>query len=366
MPCYKSENHIQCSEEFYKDCVVQEMALQTTMRSGTLDNIPGISNDIQRMYSILKRMESVQSSHSGFSDFDFSDGELDSDDEKPNGIELTKRLEGVNLDDANAVWSKLTDDERREFEQIVQNEEITAILPDFHPWWENKIQTVLISEINGCSSSPECSSIAHEYSRNSTEHPDIYVDIPEFTQLCTKPPASCVTFNLINILAAYSTTVRFFLGEYMSNSYEAVNYLMAICTNLNGNANFEDQATAIESIRLEAISGGLSMDSEDVLRMKNDIDSLFEGPDPSNISNIFTLAALSDLRQLLINAKAEKKPTGKPFVSVTIRSEHKEGSDFARRFADHKLVECFRLDKSKIAALVKKIEYYLSYVKCRK
>lgn len=341
--------------------MVEEMALQTTMRSGTLDNIPGLSGDVKRMYQMLKRMESVQSSHSGFSDFDFSDGELDSDDEKPNDVELTKRLEGVNLDDANAVWSKLTDSERREFEQIVKSEELTGILPEFHPWWENKVQKVLISEVD----TSRDASISHEYSRHPTEHPEIFDSIPEFSQLSSKPPASCVAYNLINILAAYAATVRFFMGEHLTNSYEAVNYLMAICTNLSSNANFEDQASAIESIRLEAISGGLSMDSEDVMRMKSDVDAIFEGPDPTEVTNVFALAMLSDLRQLLLSAKAQKKPTGKPFVSVTIRSEHKEGSDFARRFADHKLVECFRLDKSKIAALVKKIEYYLAYVKSR-
>lgn len=57
------------------------MDLQSQMRSGTLDDIPGLSDDIKRMYQILKRMESVQSNGSTISDFDISDQELDSDDE---------------------------------------------------------------------------------------------------------------------------------------------------------------------------------------------------------------------------------------------------------------------------------------------
>lgn len=63
---------------------MQEMALKSQVRCGTLDDIPGISDDIKRMYQILKRMESTQSVGSGISDFDISDDEdLDSDDELP-------------------------------------------------------------------------------------------------------------------------------------------------------------------------------------------------------------------------------------------------------------------------------------------
>lgn len=63
---------------------MQEMALRGQAKSGTLDDIPGLSDDIKRMYQILKRMESVQSTGSNISDFDISDEEeLDSDDEAP-------------------------------------------------------------------------------------------------------------------------------------------------------------------------------------------------------------------------------------------------------------------------------------------
>lgn len=59
------------------------MALQSKKSNSTLDDIPGISDDIKRMYAILKRMESTESKNSDISDFDISDieEELDSDDE---------------------------------------------------------------------------------------------------------------------------------------------------------------------------------------------------------------------------------------------------------------------------------------------
>lgn len=59
------------------------MALKGQTKSGTLDDIPGLSDDIKRMYQMLKRMESCQSTGSGISDFDISDEEeLDSDDDE--------------------------------------------------------------------------------------------------------------------------------------------------------------------------------------------------------------------------------------------------------------------------------------------
>lgn len=48
-------------------------------RCGTLDDIPGLSGDIKRMYAMLKRMESHDSNGSDIEDFDIED--IDSDDE---------------------------------------------------------------------------------------------------------------------------------------------------------------------------------------------------------------------------------------------------------------------------------------------
>lgn len=49
-------------------------------RCGTLDDVPGLSDDIKRMYAILKRMESHESNGSDIEDFDIED--FDSDDDE--------------------------------------------------------------------------------------------------------------------------------------------------------------------------------------------------------------------------------------------------------------------------------------------
>lgn len=343
------------------------MALQSQMRCGTLDDIPGLSDDIKRMYQILKRMESNQSIGSTISDFDISDieEELDSDDDEDPAIDgdLTNRLEGIDLNDANAIWSKLTENERQEFGQIVTTEDVSAILPEFNPWWEQKIKKQLITEVES------------ESDANNIIHPKIFEGISDFSKISTKPPAACVKNNLCNVLAAYATTVRFYCGEHFTNPQEAASYLLLICANLKSNANFDDTGLAIESIRYEANNEGFSIDDGDVQKMKKDIDNIKEGSDSTKQSNEYILAALSDLHQLLRAAKSEKKSKDKiPSASTSAqegqslhfsppKEKVKQFDDFFKRFADHTVIGAQSVDKTKLSASIKKVEYYLAFVK---
>lgn len=339
------------------------MALQSQLRCGTLDDIPGLSDDIKRMYQILKRMESVQSTGSGISDFDISDiEELDSDDEAAATADsdLTKRLEGINLNDADAIWSKLTESERQEFGKIVNSEDATSILPPFTPWWETKIQKVLIEDMSASSDT----TTEHQYA--TLEHPDILTSIADSSKLSSKPPAPCVQWNLVNVLGAYALTVRFFLGDHHNSPHEAVNYLISIAANLKTNANFDEQQLAIESIRYESHNEGFTIDDNDMFRMKNDIDNILEGPDSSRVSNFYTLAALSDLHRLMTRAKSDKRTANERSTTSSAYHPPKqktEFQEFLKRFVDHKIADFETIDKTKLSAGIKKIEYYLAFVK---
>jgi len=44
-------------------------------------------------------------------------------------------LNGIDLNDAEQVWSSLTDSEKAEFEHLVKSGDISKILPQFTPWW---------------------------------------------------------------------------------------------------------------------------------------------------------------------------------------------------------------------------------------
>lgn len=157
--------------------------------------------------------------------------------------------------------------------------------------------------------------------------------------------------------------MRFFTGDHLDSPHEATNYLITICANLKSNTNFDEQQLAIESICYEAHNEGFSNTEEDVAQMKKDIDFVNEGPDPSKLSNLYILAALSDVHHLFVAAKAGKRTRCE---STPGSSQGKHFGEFLKRFGDHKIADIQSIDKAKLNACIKKIEYYLAFVKkCR-
>lgn len=97
--------------------------------------------------------------------------------------------------------------------------------------------------------------------------------------------------------------------------------------------------------------------------MKKDIDFVNEGQDPTKPSNLYILAALSDVHHLFVAAKAEKRARCE---STPGSSQGKNVGEFLKRFGDHKIADIQSIDKAKLNACIKKIEYYLAFVKkCR-
>lgn len=341
---------------------MEEMTLQSKMKDA-----PGPSDDVKKMYEILKRIDSEQPFDS---DLELSDEELDSDDDEDlaEDDDLSKRLEGIDLNDADAIWSKLTEIERAEFSKIVESEDVTSILPKFNAWWEKKIKRKLVTEMNGDE---------YDEPEPEPEHPKIIDTIADFSHISTKPPANCVAHNLKNVLASYALMVRYFYGDYMTSKSEAVSYLLSVCANLRANANFDDSPVAVESVRQDAINEGYSVDEHDMRQLRKDVDHLTDGPIQDKQTNTYVLAALSDLHCLFTVIKAEKKHAeSKVAASSHTHSPNTENSQkesshepstesdkFSKRYGDRKISKGQSLERAKLNAMIKKIEYYLAFVK---
>lgn len=337
------------------------MALQSKEKTASTSQ----SDDVKHMIEMLKRIQNDE--FLGFDDFDGSNGdsELDSDDEDVDvgadvdamESDLAKRLEGIDLDDADAIWSNLNEQERQDFNKIIQSEDVSAILPKFEGWWEKKIKVKLVTEITG-------DEMNDEPAEDSVVHPPIVQSIVDFDRISTKPPASCVVNNLFNVLGAYTSMVRFFYGEYETSKVEAVTYLMSICGNVRTNANYDDLAMAVEAIRQDGINEGYLIDDEDVRQIKRDIDCIVKGPYENKPTNTFILAALSDLHGLMVATKnelksAKSRPTMPSQDSVATETAA-TSQEFSKRFNDHK-TNASSLEKAKVVAAIKKVEYYLAY-----
>lgn len=79
-----------------------------------MDNLPEATTaeSKAKMLEILQRMQEEEEGE--------QDSELDSDDESEDCLGLSERLAGVNLDDTEKVWEKLTDNEKRDFEAFLR------------------------------------------------------------------------------------------------------------------------------------------------------------------------------------------------------------------------------------------------------
>ena len=107
--CYKSDKHSQCSELFYKDCVLEEMSEHK-----------GSSDDKVKMLEMLKKLN-----------------ERGRDEEMFDAEDLEERLHDIdiNSDPEGVVWSALTENERKQFESAVKSGEISNLIDVWVPWW---------------------------------------------------------------------------------------------------------------------------------------------------------------------------------------------------------------------------------------
>lgn len=307
--CYKSQKHSNCSEEFYKESVIEELKSQANEKGSR-----------GQMLDILKRLEDE-------TDFlDPLDGEevieeVDSDDE--DDIDLADRLKGVNLDNGDDVWEKLTDSERQQFKNLVDSGDIFGILPVKEPWY-----------ISGDSI------------------PKIKSKIPDYSNISSKPPATSVQFNLINILGAYSYMTRYFLSDHQSFPVEVCHCVYVLSSSLTKNIDFDSVDTAIKSLYVEGISKQFEVDKEMHPTVMSDVRRLILGSNGNKIQadDIYILAALSDLIKTFKKVKVLRSSP----VSVS------QGT-FSKQFKETtKLID---IPQSSFTQIFLRLEFFLSYTK---
>lgn len=98
------------------------------------------------MIDILKRMQDDDNIDiNDLIEYDDDDEPGDSDDEA--GVDLEERLRDLNLDDADAVWNALTQDERNEFEALLNQGDVGSILPQWVPWWMYHKEKKLVEDV---------------------------------------------------------------------------------------------------------------------------------------------------------------------------------------------------------------------------
>lgn len=377
--CYRSTTHLQCSEQFYRECIEEDLAASGPGEKHSKE-------DIRKVYEILQRIRETEAGE----EFQPSSESLDSDDdqdvtankrlerESDEGTDeededLCERLKNIDINDAGQVWSQLTAKEKKEFETLLSTGDIMKLVPSFTPWWLSLSSKRPVEETQKdlLPSRGEGTSVVHP-----STMPSIISNISKFSDLCRKEPAASVHYNLWNILASYACTVRFFAGEHCTVPNEASACLLNLSTCLKYGTNFDDVEDALLSVEMEAkttgqdavqqlfnCSNNKSFDAtmtcgtfnatlvEDRSKLESDVCRLM-------LSTTYKLAALSDILNLFRLARKFLKK--KPQTNCREKDRKDNVMDFHKLFAlNGGGVE---LTTHQLCQLIRKIQFYLSYV----
>ncbi|KAI9205508.1 uncharacterized protein BJ171DRAFT_500658 [Polychytrium aggregatum] len=237
--CYKSTNHVACTEEFYKSNVLSELASQKNTEDSA-----------QKMRQILKRFEQSQEDDPLWSDASFLAGKVDdgddnddNDDDEADGDDydsedLSSRFREIDLDNASVevILGQLTDSEKQDFQRFMEDsaalnhhsENTSKLLggsaPSTRaalietPWWIfAPAKGSLITEVSPPSKHGEESILGDAAASNSPppslQRPTMMQSIARFSEITKVAPNERVYYNLVDYLFAYCLTWRHMNGD---------------------------------------------------------------------------------------------------------------------------------------------------------
>ncbi|XP_061821348.2 zinc finger HIT domain-containing protein 2 [Nerophis lumbriciformis] len=357
--CYRSPGHSLCSEEFYKESVLQELknmgkteregkekmqeillglrqkAQMTDGGMGSVLREAGMlqekEEDIEVM-ELLSRLAELQESGAG------SAAEIEAimrkleelggrggDEEPSEGV--TERLSGLDLDQLSEeeLWALLDSQEKERFVSLMKGGALGGLISMWRPWWEEhevgrSALVEVLEEENGASTpekvqNQDCKAKKSQ-GRNKKEAmtkrgssaacrmPSISSKIPELGHLCPNP-SPLVCYGLVNALYCYSFTLRLFNGDVDSLLSEFCDTVLALSEALSSSRVFNSAQEAVHCAETLVLAGGY-LDKEESRATDwaaEDAAHIMTGRDDKDATG-YILAALSQLRSALSKARA--------------------------------------------------------------
>ncbi|XP_056103628.1 zinc finger HIT domain-containing protein 2 [Rhinichthys klamathensis goyatoka] len=353
LACYRSQNHSSCSEEFYRESVLQELKSQ-----GATDE-----EGKRKMHEILSRLRQSAESERGMENLLRNLGEDENSvteqdahalellsrlaeiqsggDEKTHEVQeilaklgdiehrsdeeeadLAEKLTGLDIDflSEEELWSLLSAQEKEKFESLVKEGGIGGLVVLWSPWWERheKNTKALIEELQS-----ENQEERHDVNEKKEEKnkqvshskvqsdktlrrsiPPISAKIPPLHTLSSKP-SPLVRFNLINALYSYTFSLCLYNGDFSEILLEFCQAVLAISEGLGGGRVFNSVPEALDA-GIRAVSAGGYFDSEDPLASLRAVEAvahILTGESREDTEG-YALSALSQLRTALSEAKA--------------------------------------------------------------
>ncbi|CAF0981227.1 unnamed protein product [Adineta steineri] len=343
--CYRDRLHKKCSKEFDENEIIDSMNIdedqdqnqnQTTTNDfvrGRIEDILKRKVDEKEFYNeeddeqIEELFEHILPSNDSEmyreeAPIDDDDGDDDdeaeeriaSDDEDP--LPALPNDMDESDENVNQLWTYLTSEEKHEFKSMLHDGRISHLLNDYKPWkpwWLYKTQApALITDLEN-TPTPSSSTLPDTV---PTTIPNI-VPLPSLTSIL---PHVYVRFDVFEILFAYVLISIRYRGDFQSYISEAGSEFLHIASrHITQKATIFDEEqdsifivqTRISLLREHLQDQTLSyhISEEFFVNLLADILSIIHGPyQGQTSSNIYVLAALSELKRFLIQIQ-EYKPS---------------------------------------------------------
>ncbi|XP_008426946.1 zinc finger HIT domain-containing protein 2 [Poecilia reticulata] len=390
LSCYQSPDHSACSEEFYKESVLQELKDMGKTEAEGKRKMQEILLGLRQkadtthggMESLLKEadmvgdeeeeaVEKVQAMEllSRLAELQQSGGENTPEMEAilrkleeiggaevtADGIEgeldLAERLSGLDIDklSEDELWELLSKEEQEKFVGLLKRGDLSGVVPLWKPWWEeheengSSLIQVLQEDVNEpekghndevkTSQEDDEKTIKGGKSKGSSisvKVPSISANIPKLSSLCANP-SPLVCYSVVNALYGYAFSLSLFNGDTDSLLLEFCDMTLSLSEALSSGKVFNSVQEALDCGEALILRGGY-LDREDPLapaRAAEAVAHIMTGRDRRDASG-YSLAALSQLRRMLSKARGK------------LSTEGEEGTRRQKYFQANKKCEFFQ------------------------
>lgn len=253
-----------------------------------MQELKGQKSDTQtqkEMISMLKREASHSPPDSGIDD------------------QLIHRFDDIDFDDESddttvELLSRLTAEERQQFEHMVTTGQVTSFMPVIRrdPWYLTFKPTLVT----------QASDKAGFGVRR-----DLINQLPELSAICgQKEPSVHLKYCLMNVLVSYCSACRHFNGERMSLADEFVDELLLGSAVLREGAVFQDTSTALHHCTQHLIQE-LHLTVEEVRRLFEDVRLIIQDKN-------LVLEVMADVWLAMDKCLSDKKPEKEKRVKLKL------------------------------------------------
>ncbi|GFT13028.1 zinc finger HIT domain-containing protein 2 [Trichonephila clavipes] len=295
--CYKSRDHAECSESFFREWVQQSLQEKSSDR---------VERD--NMLQMLKKFEAENI-----------------EDHDESNLPIEDRFAGLNINDAdeNAIWQSLNDEEKEKFKTLIEDaSNLEDIVSVKQPWWSVTVLN-LVTETDIEKS---------DFKDDVAPRPCYPLNTKKLSDLTSAKPSNCIQYNLVNVLYSYAFLYRFYNCDLRDFLEDAVDFIFQLSPVLSEGRNyFSLEESVQDSIRIISTSE-FNVPLNFVKSIIDDLRNIMQGPDNAK-SSTFVSCALHDIKLLFLELK----------------------------YANRDYQDMERKLRKKLLLAVKKIEYFMSW-----